>query len=568
MDSNQHTSSAPFPHQPFQFQFQPLQFPNAQHFPNAQQFPNVQQFRFPMQQSTVGVESNVFNPSVVTSVPVSSQSINGQFSVSPVVSTAATASSTVTATPNLGAINKKSASSSKKSAAPMVNNEPVSNVCLAYIRSLMLRNNQHYVIENTAKNFLEPEIEFARKALYLHSGCKNYKVATLHDPATPQQRRSHCAASIVKKIEDLEKTQSLPRIVCEADDLFRIMNINNNSTVLADKSVEDRLSSLEKDVTALKSSHSGSGFPPLSTAYVDISTRQNLINKVSQQQTAFRNRSGSASKRIRSQDEEAENPKKRRAPVFFGSRDDDHHKSTLGGPVLHDVFLFNYRTDVDDAKVRQHFQDVGVKVVFFRKISKDEHYIKNYLMKIPVKDDFQKIIDNLPPRTGARWFVQDSNPRDQPSFFNKNMATAQSSGLTTPSRLHSGDSQHSERHFTPGRSTPSKQTSYGNPNIEKLFTSVRSTPVTSHSVSKLINSSPSVFSSVMNKTDDASATSTSKEPDVMDADIPKSASAAVIPTSNRFEALSNLSSPDFAIGGPVSLSNHSLVLEDDPKNTS
>ena len=181
----------------------------------------------------------------------------------------------------------------------------------------------------------------------MHSGCKNYKVATLHDPATPHQRRSHCAASIVKKIEDLEKTQSLPRIVCEADDLFRIMNIHNNSTVLADTSVEDRLSSLEKDVTALKSSHSASGFPPLSTAYVDISTRQNLINKVSQQ------------------DEEAENPKKKRVPVFFGSRNGDHRKSTLGGPELHAVFLFNYRTDVDDAKVRQHFQDVGVKVVFF-----------------------------------------------------------------------------------------------------------------------------------------------------------------------------------------------------------
>ena len=502
-----------------------------------------------MQQPTAGVESNVFNPSVVTSVPVSSQSINGQFSASPVVTTATTASSTVTATPNLGAINKKSASSSKKSAAPVANNEPVSNVCLAYIRSLMLRNNQHYVIENTAKNFLEPEIELARKVLYVHSGCKNYKVATLHDPATPHQRRSHCAASIVKKIEDLEKTQSLPRIVCEADDLFRIMNIHNNSTVLADTSVEDRLSSLEKDVTALKSSHSASGFPPLSTAYVDISTRQNLINKVSQQQNVYRNRSGSASKRIRSQDEEAENPKKKRAPVYFGSTNDVHRKSTLGGPEFHEVFLFNYRTDVDDAKVKQHFQDVGVKVVFFKKISKDEHYIKNYLMKIPVKEDFQKIIDNLPPRTGARWFVQDSNPRDQPSFFNKNMAQAQFSALSTPNRHHSGESQHSERYFTPGRSisTPNKQTAYGNPNIEKLFNSVRSTPVTSHSVSKLINSSPSVFSSVMNNTDDASATSTSKEPDVMDTNIPKPASELVIPTANRFEPLSNLSSPDFVI---------------------
>ena len=40
-------------------------------------------------------------------------------------------------------------------------------------------------------------------------------------------------------------------------------------------------------------------------------------------------------------------------------------------------------------------------------------------MKIKLKDDFQKIIDNLPPQTGCRWFVRDSNPRDQPSYFNK-----------------------------------------------------------------------------------------------------------------------------------------------------
>ena len=71
----------------------------------------------------------------------------------------------------------------------------------------------------------------------------------------------------------------------------------------------------------------------------------------------------------------------------------------------------------------------------------------------------------------------------------------------------------------------------------------------------------------MNNTDDASATSTSKEPDVMDTNIPKPASELVIPTANRFEPLSNLSSPDFVIGGPVSLSSHSEVQQDDPKNT-
>lgn len=409
------------------------------------------------------------------------------------------------------------------------------NACLSYMRSLLLRNNHQDVINNTVINFTLDELNDARELLYRQSGTTKYRATSLHDPATAHARSSHCAESIVNKISDLEKTKSLPMIVCAAEDLFRIMDFSSRPTDLECK-LEERLSSLERDVQALKSSKSDASFPALPPTYVDVSSRQSLLNKFSQHQSAARERSDSTSKRHRSMDEEPENPnKKKKVPVYWGGNSSvAKDSSDLGGPELHDVFLFNYRINVDDAKVRMHFENVGVKVVFFKRISKDAHYIKNFLMKIPIKDDFQKIIDNLPPRTGARWFVQNSDPRQEPSYFNKQMPVLHSNAQTTPARQSPGLSHQSDRFFTPLASR-------------------------SHPVSNLIHSSPSIFSPARDIADNNPASSPSGDQVEMATDTESPAVESTIPTSNSFEVLSTLTSPEFAIGGPLSLSHQNLT---------
>ena len=207
-------------------------------------------------------------------------------------------------------------------------------------------------------------------------------------------------------------------------------------------SLEERVSKIEKELKDLKSPPATSNLPQSSTSntlYSDISKRNLLINQVRNQQVSSpRDRSSSESrKRAFSHEKEIPytqvmhkrngvNPQKK-LKAFYGKDDTSICESSdLSGPELHEVFLFNYRINTTEEKVKSHFQNKGVNVASLKKISHRDHYVNNFLMKITNKQDFEKIITSLPPRTGARWFTRDTDgdqitQEAQRSHFNKTM---------------------------------------------------------------------------------------------------------------------------------------------------
>ena len=397
------------------------------------------------------------------------------------------------------------------------NDNNILNTCLAFFRSLMFRRDEKYIIDMTVQHFSLDELKAARELLYRSSGTSKYSYRGLNDPATAHQRACHCAASILHKFHEIEKAQAMPKIVCAAEDLYRLINMNVNST-----SMEDRMSALEKEMREIKSLKSSINFPPLPSSgasYSDMSRRQNLLNEMNQQfSPGVRSRSNSESiKRNRSDDNEPHNPLKKKK-TFWGRNDASH--SDLAGPDLHEVFLFNYRLETVEDKIKTHFEEHGVKVAHIKRISHPEHYVKNFLMKITNKDDFDKIIKVLPPRTGARWFVHDSNRPQETSFFNKNMIVLQDKTQITPVRPSTLQNQFTASIFSPARSQ--------------------------------YNSKPSTPNTVVSSSSVMVTTQVS--------------APAYVPTvsvSNRFSALDT---PQFEVGGPLSLQSEMIVNEESEVN--
>ena len=262
---------------------------------------------------------------------------------------------------------------------------------------------------------------------------------------------------------------------------------------------------------------------PSGPLYSDISRpRQNLLDQVRQQQhsSPFRNRSNSDSNKRGRGDVNESVPLNKRKKVFWGKSNGASGDATdLAGPEVHEVFLFNYRLDVDDEKIKSHFVNNGVKVLFFKRISRDTHHVKNFLMKIARKEDFEEIIINvLPNRTGARWFVQDhDNTRSRghpPSHFNKEMPVLDTRVPTTPVRSKNG------------------------PFSASIF-----------SPAAMVNGSDSRVAVVNGS--DSGADSAYEAEEFSHADM-----SPAVSVSNRFKPLgSGAGSPSFKVGGAVSLTS-------------
>ena len=122
----------------------------------------------------------------------------------------------------------------------------IENALLAFIRSEMLRNDKFAVVHSVVSHFTLDEMKIARELLYRQTGTIRYTFRGLDNPATSNQRSTHCAESIVEKFKDLDRLQKLPKVVCGAEDLFRLTRMKDNESTL-----EQRLSLLEKRLRKL-----------------------------------------------------------------------------------------------------------------------------------------------------------------------------------------------------------------------------------------------------------------------------------------------------------------------------
>ena len=150
-------------------------------------------------------------------------------------------------------------------------------------------------------NFGLDELKAAREVLHRNTGTKSYTYKGPHDPATSHQKASYCVASIIQKIEELDRNnpQFLTKYVCSAVDLHRLMNLNNINS--DNVKLDLRLTQVENELKSLKSvsqsvhttswpkvgstnSNSRSSLPPPPYS-ASNSNRQKLLSSVNGERT-------------------------------------------------------------------------------------------------------------------------------------------------------------------------------------------------------------------------------------------------------------------------------------------
>ena len=317
----------------------------------------------------------------------------------------------------------------------------IENACLAFLHSEMLRKDQHDVINSVSKNFGIDELLAAREVLYRSTGTKKYQYRGPNEPSNPDQKCSYCVASMLAKMQEIENgSLQIVRYLCPSFDIFRLLNTVPTNV----SSIESRLTALEQDkhklieleseIKKLKTANTAPAptFAGIASSYPTLS-RQNLINDVQNQQRQH------TPKRLRSDDGEWNGVAykkngvrpKRNKPSFWGkqSGSTEQSGSLLGAPEVFEIFLSNYRKTASEEDVKAHFLNHKVSVINVRLRSREESYNKSFMMKIPIKDDFQKVIDVLPYRTGARWYER------VPPYGNRDIGNA-TTGSNTPRATH------------------------------------------------------------------------------------------------------------------------------------
>ena len=310
-----------------------------------------------------------------------------------------------------------------------------------------MRNDHDYVLKHGGRDFTIDELKDARECLYRSTGTTRYTYKGPNEPASPTQRKSFCIASIISKISDLEKNGINPKIVCPAEELFRIMGIKNNDNSL---SLEERVLRLEADVKVIKTATPANraDFPTvdMNTTY-KASKRSNLLSEVVNNQGRPRSTSIS-SKRLRSEDsgntgawsdvyhkKNGENPGKRRKS-YWGKNEGNQVSQELVGADVYEVFLSNYRNIATTDVVKNHFTNHNIKVLHIRQRSHPSKPVKSFVMRLAQKEDFDKVISVLPFKTGARWY--------DPNQYQSGVKMHYNNTVSSPSHLL--DSQ-----FTPKR---------------------------------------------------------------------------------------------------------------------
>ena len=325
------------------------------------------------------------------------------------------------------------------------------NTVLAFMKSEAARKDQHAVIENVITNFTLEELLDCRKQLFLASGCKKYQYRPPNDPATTHEKAKHCVRSIISKCEDLVRAGIDVKIVCDADELYRLSQLltKNDESELKNEQYEKRLSVLEMKVNIIEKKCVSpisntvepvdSDFPPLSSG-----NRQQLLSEIISKQAKSATPVGS--KRQRTNERSNENwtrvdgrNKNNHRPAYWGRNDDDSASTTLRGAEKHEVFLFNYLHSATEEAIKNHFTSKGIQVINVTQKSHPDSDTKSFMMKISQREEFDKVIKFLPPKTGARWFIPPRQYQQRfrsDSVYNRRpfIAGTPSSANVTPAR--------------------------------------------------------------------------------------------------------------------------------------
>ena len=288
------------------------------------------------------------------------------------------------------------------------------NTVLAFIKSELLRFDQKAIIEKVSTNFTLEEIMEARKSLYRSTGSKKYVYRPPADPATTHEKANHCVASIISKITQLEKAAFKFKIVCDAEELFRLLHLHTNNN--SENDHENRIAALERKMINLEKKSQPITFQPPITTFPHLPqiprNNRSFADKASKPPNP---KTPASAKRLRTAEQDKDNwttvngrnNRSHRSSSFFeGKNENTESNNELRGHENHEVFLFNYCNSATEEAVRSHFEKNGVSVINVMQKSRPEYEVKSYVMRIKQKDDFDKIVKCLPYRTRARWFIR------------------------------------------------------------------------------------------------------------------------------------------------------------------
>ena len=295
----------------------------------------------------------------------------------------------------------------------------ITNACLSFIKSEMNRKNEFHIIETTTQNFSYEELKEARKVLFVSSDQpKKYMYRQLPDPASNKEKAAHCTNSMIIKLKELESSSSTLQIACLAEDLYRLSQIRN-STI---SNVELRLAELETDMKEMKAFKNQSAQQMSTSNHIQSAplynealhsknqapsgniNRYSLLKEVTSNE---RQRSSSINKRNRSTDELPWNKIDRKRPKtqsFWNHTASAAPCTELLGCDFPEVFLMGYNYKATPEVVKKHFMSHKIKVIRVTLRTRPENPTKSFVMKIENKDDFEKITQVLPYKTGARWY--------------------------------------------------------------------------------------------------------------------------------------------------------------------
>ena len=304
--------------------------------------------------------------------------------------------------------------------------EPVMiiNTILSCIKSELFRKDQRSVMELIVWNFSLEEIKIAREQLFRASGSVNQKYIYKppNDPASTNQISEHCVFSIMAKLNELDAKSHIVKFACPAEDLYKITALS--AADKKDSDYEERLSSLERRVNNIE--NKGNIIQPQFPALSNENQFPALMNQ--NQATAppnqRSNRSTLLSEILKSQKPATPGSAKRprdnrnnewiqvtnrrnnkpRPPAVWG-KNVPKSKELLGAKFFK-VFLFNYQNSATPELVKDHFIEAGVRIVDVNLRSAPDREIRSFVMRIKFKEDYNIILENLPSRTGARWYVE------------------------------------------------------------------------------------------------------------------------------------------------------------------
>ena len=116
---------------------------------------------------------------------------------------------------------------------------------------------------------------------------------------------------------------------------------------------------------------------------------------------------------------------KRIRQSYWGNDANNTTAAELTGADQHEVFLCNYKKLATESMVKEHFKDKHkLSVISVRTRSHPEADVKSFVMKLAVKEDFDKAMKVLPYKTGARWYQRGFNQEKKPRVFNNTSFSA------------------------------------------------------------------------------------------------------------------------------------------------